>query len=123
MARLSPARAGVPEYPGLERVGRGKVRDMHANSQHPDVLIPVATDGLSIFDFVLNALVPEKGKILNAMNHFWMKMLEGYGIKTHLVAAGRDMIPFLPQELQENEDFLARATVVSREAVLPVEFI
>jgi len=53
-----------------KRSHRGKVRDTYDLSQ--DLIFPVATDRLSIFDFVLPALVPRKGEILTALTHFWL---------------------------------------------------
>jgi len=94
MAKHSPARAAWPTLSELQLVSRGKVRDTY---QLPDgKLLVVATDGISIFDFVLNSLVPMKGVILNAMNHFWLKHLDNFGFKTHFVAAGADIDEYLP---------------------------
>lgn len=121
MSKLSPARAGVALLPGLELFSRGKVRDTY---YLPDGnLLSVATDGISIFDFVLNALVPEKGIILNAMNHFWLQYLKGFGVKTHFVAAGPEIDRHLPENLRNNIDLQARAIVIQRLQIVPVEFI
>ncbi|OGZ79352.1 MAG: hypothetical protein A2358_00085 [Candidatus Staskawiczbacteria bacterium RIFOXYB1_FULL_37_44] len=86
-------------------------------------MLSVATNGISIFDFVLNALVPLKGVILNAMNHFWCQHLEGFGIKTHLLAAGADIDAHLPDALRGNVDLQSRAIVIRRMQMAPVEFI
>ena len=55
---------------GLELLAQGKVRNTWRldNGQ----LLVVATDRISIFDFVLNALVPKKGEVLTALTHFWL---------------------------------------------------
>lgn len=53
-----------------KRIHRGKVRDTYELT--PDLLLFLATDRLSIFDFVLPALVPRKGEILTALTHFWL---------------------------------------------------
>ncbi|MFH1968104.1 MAG: phosphoribosylaminoimidazolesuccinocarboxamide synthase [bacterium] len=120
MATLSPVRAGFPVL-GLDLLSRGKVRDTYELDH--GCLLSSATDGISIFDFVLNALVPQKGIILNAMNHFWLQYLTGFGIKTHFVAAGADIDPYLPVGLQRNIDLQSRAIVVRRLHIAPVEFI
>lgn len=66
---------------GLQRVSQGKVRDTWGLS---DSLLTVATDRISIFDFVLNALIPKKGEVLTALTHFWLtKVL--YEFNHHLV--------------------------------------
>jgi phosphoribosylaminoimidazole-succinocarboxamide synthase len=111
-AILSPARQNVPVLEGLGLFSRGKVRDTY--DLGGDKLLFDTTDGISIFDFVLNALVPQKGMILNAMTHFWLKLLEQYGISTHLVAAGQEANSYLPESLRGNTDLLARSMVVQK---------
>ncbi len=53
----------------LNLVSRGKVRDTWKLNKNE--LLVVATDRISIFDFVLNTLVPHKGEVLTALTHFW----------------------------------------------------
>jgi phosphoribosylaminoimidazole-succinocarboxamide synthase len=122
MPKLSPARAEWPVLPGLKLLNRGKVRDLY---ELPDgKLLQVATDAISIFDFILNALVPMKGIILTAMSVFWFKMLEEYGIKHHMVAYGSAIDQYLPTCLRGNPDLQSRALVVERlDMVDDVEFI
>ncbi|MBI4050783.1 MAG: phosphoribosylaminoimidazolesuccinocarboxamide synthase [Candidatus Doudnabacteria bacterium] len=55
---------------GLSRISQGKVRDIFRVVS--DKLLMVATDRISIFDFVLPATVPKKGEVLNALTHFWI---------------------------------------------------
>ena len=50
---------------GLPLISRGKVRDTYA-LPNPALLLSVATDRVSIFDFVLPAEVPQKGEVLAA---------------------------------------------------------
>ena len=121
MATLSPARANWPLLKGIKLVGRGKVRDTYELSE--TILLLVATDGLSIFDFVLNALVSQKGIVLNCMNHFWSEYLGQFDIQTHLLAAGARIDEYLPQHLQGNPDLQSRAIVVQKMQMAPVEFI
>jgi phosphoribosylaminoimidazole-succinocarboxamide synthase len=120
-ATLSPARANVPLLEGLKLEGRGKVRDTYGLS--PEELLSLATDGISIFDFVLNATVPLKGIILNAMNHFWSRHLRQFEIDTHLVAVGPQIDRHLPTNLRGNVDLQCRASVISKMRMAPVEFI
>ncbi len=56
---------------GYEPIYQGKVRDTYDLGD--DVLLVVASDRLSIFDFVLNTIVPGKGEVLTALTHFWLK--------------------------------------------------
>lgn len=122
MPELSPVRKGWPLLPGLKLLGRGKVRDMY---ELPDGnLLVVATDGVSIYDFVLNAIVPMKGVILTALTVFWADILEHqYGIRTHLIASGAEIDQYLPEDLRNLPDLQSRALVVKRLDIAPVEFI
>lgn len=122
MAHLSTARiANAPLLRDLELLNRGKVRDTYKIDD--DHLLPVTTDAISIFDIVLNATVPDKGRVLTAMSHFWFKNLSKFGIPTHLVAAGADIDKFLPEHLRGNPEIQSRAMVVNRLNMSPVEFI
>ena len=121
MAQLSPVRAAVPLLDGLTLLHRGKVRDTYEIDENR--LLVVATDGISIFDVVLNAMIPEKGMILTAMSHYWFKMLGGLGVWNHMIAAGADIDAYLPPHLHRNTDLQSRAMVVHRLAMYPVEFV
>ena len=121
MANLSPARTGESLARGLDLLFRGKVRDTY-NLPNGNLLAR-ATNGISIFDFVLNALVPEKGMILNAMNHFWLMHLAQFGFKTHFVAAGSDIDAYLPEHQTRNSCLQSTAIVVRKLQMAPVEFI
>jgi phosphoribosylaminoimidazole-succinocarboxamide synthase len=124
MATLSPARAGVALLHGLTLRSRGKIRDTyHLPFGSTDYLLSSATDGISIFDFVLNVLVPLKGTTLNCMNHFWSEYLGKFGISTHLVAAGAKIDKFLPEQLRGNACLQSCASVIREMEMSPVEFI
>lgn len=124
--QLSPARLAYPilEGPGLELVSRGKVRDTYLLTKH-NLYLSVATDAISIFDFTLDATVPEKGIVLNAMSHYFLALLERHDIRTHLVAAGSAIDTYLPDNLRGKGDYdlWARAVVVKKLKMIPVEFI
>lgn len=121
MATLSPARKAIPILAGLTLVHRGKVRDTYdlGNGR----LLQVVTDGVSIFDFVLNAIVPMKGIILAALTIYWFKQMEAAGIKTHMVAYGKWIDAYLPEELRNNPDLQSRALVISKHDMIPFEFV
>jgi phosphoribosylaminoimidazole-succinocarboxamide synthase len=125
--KLSPARLSWPILKGLELISRGKVRDMYrlknvANLPNGFLLI-VATDAISIFDFVLNAIVPGKGISLNIQSHFWLMYLESLGFKTHLVAAGSAIDQYLPEHLRNDIDLQSRAMVVKAVDMAEYEFV
>lgn len=121
MATLSPLRQSVGLLRELPLIHRGKIRDTYDLGN--DRLLLVASDGISIFDFVLNALVPDKGAVLTALSHFWFSLLEKEGIRHHVCAVGADIDEYLPLALQENADLRARAFVVRKLTMRPVEFI
>lgn len=122
MPMLSCARLQVPQLEGLRLLHRGKVRDSYEIDK--DRMLVYATDAISIFDVVLNSLVPQKGMILTAMSHFWLSALEkDLNIKTHLLAAGSAIDEHLPQPLRGNPELQAQAMVVRRLKMDPVEFI
>lgn len=118
---LSPMRESITPLQGLTLRGRGKIRDNYTLAHGK--LLPVATDAISIFDFVLNALIPEKGIVLNALTHFWFQQFRGLGINTHFVAAGQNIDEFLPEGLKGNPELQSRAIVVDEFDMHPVEFI
>lgn len=112
MAILSPARLNWPLLVGLKLMSRGKVRDTYDLGN--GLLLVVATDAISIFDHVLNVLVPGKGISLTVMSVFWFRMLEKHGIGTHLVACGADIDEYLPPQHKDNIDLQSRAIVVKK---------
>ena len=59
--------------PGLRHVYSGKVRELY---QRPDgVLLLVASDRISAFDYVLDTPIPDKGKILTQLSLWWFERL------------------------------------------------
>ncbi len=119
--KLSPVRRAVPILDGLELVNRGKVRDTYRLPNK--LLLIVVTDGISVFDFVLNVLVPMKGYVLAAMTHHWLLFLESKGVKTHFIAAGKDIDYYLPEHLRNNIDLQRRSMVVMELSMILIEFI
>ncbi len=106
---------------GLSRIHQGKVRDTYALSDN--LLLVVATDRISIFDFVLPALVPHKGEVLTALTVFWLTEVLGSKIAHHLVSYGKDMGQYLPPNIRENMELRKRAIVVQKLEMIPVECI
>lgn len=103
--------ARQPVLPGLKLRNRGKVRDSYNLPGFPEYMLVVVSDRISVYDFVLNALIPLKGAILNAMSVFWMtNILKEF--KTDLVAYGAAIDHYLPENLRKNVDLQMRATVV-----------
>jgi len=56
---------------GLTRHNQGKVRDIYAFPDDSSLLLIVATDRISAFDYVLGSGIPDKGKVLTQLSAFW----------------------------------------------------
>ncbi|NNC45172.1 MAG: phosphoribosylaminoimidazolesuccinocarboxamide synthase [Winogradskyella sp.] len=65
-------------FPGQQRVYKGKVREVYTINN--DLLVMIATDRLSAFDVVMPKGIPYKGQILNQ-------------IATQMMAATEDIVP------------------------------
>lgn len=124
--KVDGSEESLPGYLSPYRLlNRGKVRDTFDLPYQPDKLLVVASDRLSIFDFVLPALVPRKGAVLTALTHFWLtKVL--IGPTNHLVpsqfnsrynAAYDEMVDRGP------EFPLERSLVVRKVQIQPYEMI
>lgn len=104
----------------LTPYGQGKVRDTFELEN--GILLPVTTDRLSAFDFVMTRTVPNKGLILNIVNLF-MRRVIGDAVKHDTVAFGTDVDGCLPKVLRGNPDLQMRAIGVSRKEMVQFEII
>ncbi|WP_370240485.1 phosphoribosylaminoimidazolesuccinocarboxamide synthase [Aeromicrobium sp.] len=84
LANIPPA----PELPGARHLHSGKVRDLYEVTEGPHVgkLLMVASDRLSIFDFVLATTIPDKGEILTRMSLWWFEQLLPL-VPNHVISA------------------------------------
>ena len=106
------------QFPGLELLSRGKVRDIYAlDAEH---LLIVTTDRMSAFDVVLGEPGPYKGVVLNQITVFWMRMFHDL-VPNHLVAT--EVADFPPALAAFADDLEGRAVVVRRAKPLPIECI
>ncbi len=100
----------------LPLIHRGKVRDIYAVEE--DKLLIIQTDRISAFDVILPAPVPDKGRILTKISHFWFDKLACI-MPNHLTGIAPESV-VLPQERDQVVD---RAFVVRKLKPLPVEAI
>ena len=101
---------------GLDLVRKGKVREVYDIGKE---LLIVASDRISAFDVIMNEKVPEKGKILNQISTYWLKVTTDI-INNHLVSDTASEYP----PLLEYADYLnGRSMIVKKAKPLPVEFI
>jgi phosphoribosylaminoimidazole-succinocarboxamide synthase len=108
----------------LKHTHSGKVREtfeLNARRDGSQLLLVVATDRVSFFDFVAGPVIDKKGEILTAMNVFWRITFPNY--LHDLVAFGSKIDAFLPVELQDNIWLQKRAIVVKRLSMIDGEFI
>jgi phosphoribosylaminoimidazole-succinocarboxamide synthase len=86
----------------------GKVRELYETGD--GVLLLVATDRISAFDYVLETPIPDKGKILTQLSLWWFEQLADV-VPNHLVQAP------IPAE------FEGRAMACQRLSMVPVECV
>ena len=74
---------------GLTPFRRGKVRDLY---EVGELLLIVATDRISAFDYVLASGIPDKGAVLNQLSAFWFAMMTDI-VPNHVVATDPQAYP------------------------------
>ena len=96
---------GVAAYTHLHS---GKVRDLYAA---PDgLLLMVASDRISAFDFVLPTPIPDKGRILTALSLWWFERLA-------------DIVPHHVVSTDVPAEYAGRALLCTRLEMYPVECV
>ena len=111
---------GTTDLP-LERVRRGKVRDVYAVGG--DRLLLVASDRVSAFDVVMRELVPFKGAVLTQITAWWLRQFEDE-ISHHMLTADADEIIREVPALAAHRAVLAgRSMLCRRTDVFPVECV
>ena len=105
------------EFEDLQLFARGKVRDLYAVG---DLLLMVATDRISAFDYVLATGIPGKGRVLTQISLFWFDYLSDL-VPNHLVTAD---VQRYPAELKPYQDELRdRSMLVNRARMFPAECV
>jgi phosphoribosylaminoimidazole-succinocarboxamide synthase len=105
------------EFEDLQLYTRGKVRDLYSVG---DLLLLVATDRISAFDYVLPTGIPGKGRVLTQISLFWFDYLSDL-VPNHLVTADVEQYP---AQLQPHESELrGRSMLVNRARMFPAECV
>ncbi|HVX13429.1 MAG TPA: phosphoribosylaminoimidazolesuccinocarboxamide synthase [Pirellulales bacterium] len=94
---------------------RGKVRDVYDLGE---MLLLVATDRISAFDWILPSGIPDKGKILTQLSRFWFELL---GEPHHLITCDVDEMP-LPDGIDRGP-LAGRTMLVRKTKVVPIECV
>ena len=97
---------------GAVHLHSGKVRDLYEVTEgaHAGKLLMVASDRLSIFDFVLETTIPDKGEILTRMSLWWFEQLA-------------DLVPNHIVSTEVPEAVRGRAVICERLDMYPVECV
>jgi len=104
---------------GLEHLYSGKVRDLYRVGD--DHLLMVASDRLSAFDVVMNESIPNKGRVLTGLTHFWVS--EFASVPTALVSCDPAVIETFVPGFAEASDWHGRTMLVRKAEMLPLECI
>ena len=105
----------------LERVRRGKVRDVYAVDASR--LLLVASDRVSAFDIVMHELVPWKGAVLTQITAWWLQQLEA-DLAHHMLSSDADEIVKLVPALAPHRKILGgRSMLCRRTEVFPIECV
>ena len=103
----------APDLAGWRHVYSGKVRDLYEPvGPHPagDVVLVVASDRISAYDWVLPTEIPGKGEILTALSLWWFDQI-------------RDIVPNHTVEAPVPDEVVGRAMVCRRLTMFPVECV
>ena len=98
----------APAIDGATHLHSGKVRDLY-ELENGDLLM-VASDRISIFDFVLDTTIPDKGEILTRMSLWWFDQLADL-VPNHVISTD------VPDEVR------GRAVRCQRLDMYPVECV
>lgn len=100
----------------MKKIASGKVREIY--DLEDGRMVIVTTDRLSAFDVILPTLIPDKGKVLNALSNFWFDYTKDI-VKNHMISSD---IKDMPEEFQKPE-YDGRAILVKKLKMIPYEVI
>jgi len=105
----------------LERIRRGKVRDVYAVDG--DRVLLVASDRVSAFDIVMNELVPFKGAVLTQITAWWLQQF-AQDVAHHMITADADeIVRAVPTLAPHHATLVGRSMLCQRADVIPVECV
>lgn len=105
------------DFAGVERHGRGKVRDVYSVDGK---LLIVASDRISAFDYILPTGIPDKGRVLTQLSIFWFDFLRDL-TPTHFLTAD---VREYPDSLRPYADQLeGRSMLVRRANMIEIECV
>lgn len=102
------------DLPGYAHAYSGKVRDLYTplvgDVARDDQILLVASDRISAYDFVLDSVIPDKGKVLTQLSLWWFEQLA-------------DLVPNHVISTDVPDAVAGRAVLVERLEMAPVECV
>ena len=98
----------------VTHVGSGKVRELF---EVGDELLLVASDRISAYDVVLDQPIPDKGKVLTGLSHYWFEVMDDV-CPNHLVSIRAEDLPDVGID-----DLPGRAMLCKRAEPIAIEFV
>jgi phosphoribosylaminoimidazole-succinocarboxamide synthase len=95
--------------------GSGKVRELFAIGD--DRLLLVASDRISAYDVVLDRDIPDKGKVLTGLSHYWFEVTDSI-CPNHLISVAAEDLPDVGIP-----DLAGRGTLCKRADPIAIEFV
>ena len=104
----------------LSHLYAGKVRDLYeVDDEH---LLMVASDRLSAFDVVMDEPFPQKGRVLTALTHYWLRDVAG-DVASALVTCDPAEIDRVVPGFADYPAWHGRTMLVRRATMVPLECI
>jgi len=102
----------APAIDGARHLHSGKVRDLYevTEGEHAGQLLMVASDRISAFDYVFDAVIPDKGEILTRLSLWWFDQLD-------------DLAPNHVLSTDVPDAVKGRAVICQKLHMLPVECV
>jgi phosphoribosylaminoimidazole-succinocarboxamide synthase len=97
-----------------KHVGSGKVRELF--EIEGDKLLLVASDRISAYDVVLPQDIPDKGKVLTGLSHYWFEITDE--IPNHLLSIRAEDLPDVGID-----DLPGRAMLCKKAEPIAIEFV
>jgi phosphoribosylaminoimidazole-succinocarboxamide synthase len=121
LLKVQPMTTMIASDLPLQRLGRGKVRDIYAVDD--ERLLLMTTDRISAFDVVMAETIPMKGVVLTQISAWWFRQL-GSVAPHHMISADADeIIAQVPALEKHRADIAGRAMLCRRTEVFPIECV
>jgi phosphoribosylaminoimidazole-succinocarboxamide synthase len=105
---------------GLRHLYSGKVRDLYeVDGEH---LLIVASDRMSAYDVVMNEPIPQKGRVLTGLTHYWTQEFASE-IPSALVSCDPEVVNGYVEGFLDDAALHGRTMLVRRATMLPLECI